>query len=202
MVPRKMVPEKNGPRKNDPREKWSPENWSAEKWSPENWSPEKFSSKIFLRQKNAKKFKRLFYFYQLIPLYTHKNVWRLCHDPTYVPNCRTLKESRKICCRVLGFHRWITSEHSTHTHHDAQRSPHDFLFPVLALFPSFVFVVEFWVFIDWSHPNIPHTHTAMLDAHPTIFRFWVSRRPIFRGPFFPVASFPGTIFPGFLWTVN
>ena len=65
----------------------------------------------------ARKFKRLFHFYQFIPLHTQKNVWRLRHDRTYeyVPNCRTLKESRKICCRVLGFHRLITSQHSTHT---------------------------------------------------------------------------------------
>ena len=55
MVPGKMVPEKNGPRKNGPCEKWS---------------PEKFPSKIVLRQKNARKFKRLFHFYQLIPLHT------------------------------------------------------------------------------------------------------------------------------------
>ena len=103
--PQKMVPRKNGP-----REKWSPDNWS-----PEKWSLEKFASKIDLRQKSARKFERLFYFYQLIPLHTQKNVWRLRHDPTYVPNCRTLKESSKICCRVLGFHRLITSEHSTHT---------------------------------------------------------------------------------------
>ena len=64
MVPGKMVPEKNGPRK-----KWSPE-----KWSPENWSSEKCPSKIVLHQKNARKFKRLFRFYQLIPLHTQKNV--------------------------------------------------------------------------------------------------------------------------------
>ena len=112
------------------------ENWAPENWPPEKWSPEKFASKIVLRQKNARKFKRLFHFYQLIPLHTQKNDWRLRHDPTYVPNCRTLKESREMCCRVLGFHRLITSEHSTHTYHDAQRSPYDFLFPVLALFPS------------------------------------------------------------------
>ena len=59
-----MVPEKNGP-----QGKWSPE-----KWSPENWSSEKFPSKIVLRQKNPRKFERLFHFYQLIPLHTHKNV--------------------------------------------------------------------------------------------------------------------------------
>ena len=125
--PKKMVPEKNGPR---------------EKWSPENWSPEKFPSKIFLHQKNARKFKRLFHFYQLIPLQTQKNVCRLRHDPTYVPNCRTLKESRKICCRVLGFHRLITSEHSTHTPRYSKLTPRIFVsvfrvcFRVLGLLSS------------------------------------------------------------------
>ena len=56
---RKNGPRKNGPRENGPREKWS---------------PEKFPSKIVLRQKNARKFKQFFYFYQLIPLHTQKNV--------------------------------------------------------------------------------------------------------------------------------
>ena len=69
----KNGPQKNGLRKNGPREKWCPEKWSPEKWSPENWSPEKFPSKIVFRQKNARKFKRLFHFYRLIPLHTHKN---------------------------------------------------------------------------------------------------------------------------------
>ena len=120
--------------------------------------------------------------------------WRLRHDPTYVPNCRTLKESRKICCRILGFHRLITSEHSTHTHHDAQRSPHDFLFP------SFGFVFEFCVCcrvlgfhrLITSEHSTP-THTTILDAHPTIFRFWVSRGPIFRGPFFRDSTLAGIL---------
>ena len=79
MVSGKMVPRKNGPQKNRPREKWSPE-----KWSPKYWCPEKCPSKLVLRQKNARKFKRLFNFHQLIPLHTHKNFWRLRHDPTYV----------------------------------------------------------------------------------------------------------------------
>ena len=33
----------------------------------------------------------------------------------HAPNCRTLKESRNLCCRVLGFHRSVTSENSTYT---------------------------------------------------------------------------------------
>ena len=115
----------------------------------EKWSPKKSPSKIVLRQKNTRKFKRLFHFYQLIQLHTQKNVWRFV-------------SKFYVCCRVLGFHILTTSEYST--------------------------------------------HTTMLDAHPTIFRFWVSRGPIFRGsifrwpifrgPFFPAAIFPGTIFLG------
>ena len=98
-----------------------------------------------------------------------------------MPNCRTLRESRKICCRVLGFHRLIASEHSTHTHTTMlDAHPTIFCFRVSGLFPSFGFVVEFWVFIDCSHPNIPHTHH---DA----------RRPPHG---FSFLSFPGTIFPG------
>ena len=75
-VRRKMVPRKNGPQKNGPREKWSPEKWSPKTGPQEKWSPEKFASKIVLRQKNARKFKRLFHFYQLISLHTHKNMYQ------------------------------------------------------------------------------------------------------------------------------
>ena len=115
MVPGKMVPKKNGPQKNGPRK---------------NFLQKLFSVKRMLGNLND------FHFYQLIPLHTQKNVWRLRHDPTYVPNCRTLNESRKICCRVLGFHGLITSEHSTHPHHDARRPPHDFSF---LSFPGTIF---------------------------------------------------------------
>ena len=107
--------------------KWSPEKWFPEKWSRENWCPEKSPSKIVLHQKNARKFKRLFYFYQLIRLHTQKDVWRLRHDPTHAPNCRTLKESRKIYCRVLGFHRLITSEHSRQTPRCSAPTPRFFV---------------------------------------------------------------------------
>ena len=50
---------------------------------------------------------------------------------------------------------------------------------------------------NWSPRKIVpfHTHTTMLDAHPTIFRFWVSRGPFFSGTIFPETIFPGTIFP-------
>ena len=73
MVPGKMVSGKMVSEKWFPK-KQSSEKWSPEKWSPKNWSPEKLPSKIVLRQKNARKFKRLFHFYQLIPLQTQKDV--------------------------------------------------------------------------------------------------------------------------------
>ena len=170
------------------------EKWSAEKWFPEN-GPGKIGDRKNLFQKmfsikSARKFKRLFYFYQLIRLHTQKDVWRLRHDPTYAPNCRTLKESRKIYCRVLGFHRLITSEHSTHIPRCSTLTPWFFCFRVLGLFPSFVFVVEFWVFIDWSHPNIPHKHhDARRQPHDFSFLS-------FPGINFPGTNFPATIFPG------
>ena len=163
---------KNGPQKNGPREKWSPENcfpenWSLEKWFPENWSPEQCPSKIVLSEKIARKYKRLLRFYRLIPLHTQKDVWRLPHDPTYAPNCRTLKESRKVCCQVLRFHRLITSEPSTHTHththHDARRSTHNFLF------------------LSFPRTNFPETIFQVI---------------IFPGTNFPAINFPGFIFPG------
>ena len=84
--------------------------------------------------------------------YTRKKMFDVYFTILHAPNFRTPKESRKVRCRVLGFHRlglchsfgfgsefwvsrqvlglhrFITSQHSTHTHHDARRSPHDFLF--------------------------------------------------------------------------
>ena len=79
---------------------------------------------------------------------------------------------------------WRKTMHRAHTTMlDAH--PTIFCFRVSGLFPSFEFVVEFWVFIDWSHSNIPHTHH---DA----------RRPPHDFSFlsFPRTNFPGTIFSG------
>ena len=61
---------KNGPEKNDPREKWSPEKRSPKKWSTKKMARKKCPQKIVLRQKNARKSERFFYFYRLIPLHT------------------------------------------------------------------------------------------------------------------------------------
>ena len=47
--------------------------------------------------------------------YTHKNMLDVHLTILHAPNYKTLKESKKVCCRVFGFHRLITSENSTHT---------------------------------------------------------------------------------------
>ena len=58
------------------------------------------------------------------------------------------------------------------------------------------FVVRFWVFIDWSHPNILPTHTTPLDAHPTIFSGTIFPGIISPGTNIPATIFPRTFFPG------
>ena len=90
-----------------------------------------------------------------------------------------------VCCQVLGFHRLITLQHSTHTHTtmlDAHRTI--FYFWFLGLFPSIGVVVEFWIFIDWSHSKIPHIHhdarrsphDFLFSSFEFVFEFWVCCR--------------------------
>ena len=56
------------------------------------------------------------------------------------------------------------------------------------------FVVEFWVFIDWSHPNIPPTHH---DARRLLHDFSGDHfsGDFLFGNFFPRDHFSGTFFP-------
>ena len=103
----KVVPEKNGPRKIGPR-KIDPR---------ENDLQKLFSVKRMLGNLND-----FFIFIDWFH-YTHKKMFDV-----YVTILHMHQESRKDCCRVLGFHRLITFEHSTHTRHDTRRSPHGFLF--------------------------------------------------------------------------
>ena len=116
-----------------------------------------------------------FVFINFLPLCTQTNVWRLRQDPTYVPNCGTLKEFRKICCRVLGFHRLITSEHSTHTHTHTMLNAH----PTIICF------------------RFPETNFSGTNFLGTIFpgdhfsRGPFFRRPFFRGPFFRDSYYTG-----------
>ena len=94
------------------------------------------------------------------------------------PNCRTLKESRKVCCWVFGFRRLITSEHFTHTPR------------CLTLTPRF-FVSDFWVcFRVLGLLSI--CKFSQIDHIPTF------HTPFFPGTIFPGIFFSGTIFPGFI----
>ena len=87
--------------------KRSPEISSPGKKSPGKWSLEKCPPKI-VRQKTARIFERLFIIFIDWFHYTHKKMFDVYLTILHAPNCRTLKESRKICCRVLGFYRLIT----------------------------------------------------------------------------------------------
>ena len=91
--------------------------------------------------------------------YAHKKFFDIHLTIQHAPNCRILKESKNVCRQVLGFHRLITSEHSTHAHHDAQRSPHDFLF---LSFPGTIF------------------HRDIQFFRGPCFREFFSRGPFFR----------------------
>ena len=158
MVPRKMVPGEKGPRKNGP--------W---KIGPrKNILQKLFSAKRILGNLNV------FFIFTDWFHYTHKKMFDVHLTILHAPNCRTLKESRKVCCRVLDFHRLITFEHSANTRR-------------CSTLTSRFFVFEFWVccrilgFHRWSHPNIPHTHH---DARhlPHDFLFLSFLGPFFRGP--------------------
>ena len=61
---------------------YTPEKMVPWKKIPGKKTPEKCLIKIILRQKNARKFERPFYFYRLIPPHSQKNVSRLLPDPT------------------------------------------------------------------------------------------------------------------------
>ena len=123
--------------------KWSPENWSSEKWSPEKCPLKLLSVKRMLGNLND------FFIYFDWFYYTHKKVFDVHLTILHAPNCRTLKRSRKVCCRVLGFHRLITSQHSTHVSQCSTLTPRFFgsefsgtIFPG-TIFPGFACVRVF-----------------------------------------------------------
>ena len=128
--------------------------------------------------------------------YTRKKMFNVHLIILHATNCRTLKESRKVCCRVLGFHRLIPSQHSTHTHHDARRSLHDFYIwvsrgPFLrefffpgSIFPGIFFPEDYCSqeFLSWG----------------LFFRGRFFRRPIFwnLGKMVPRKNGPRKMVPG------
>ena len=150
--PRKYGPRKIGPRKNGPRK---------------NVLQKLFSIKRMLGNLNA------FFIYIDWFHYTHKKMFDVHLTILHAPNCRTLKESRLVCCRVLRFHRLITFEHSTHTPRCS------------TLIPRF-FVSEF------SRTIFPGTIFLGTNFPGTIFLGTNVPGTISLG-----TNFPGTIFPGF-----
>ena len=90
----------------------------------------------------------------------------------HAPNCRTLNQS--VCCRVLGFHRLITSEHS-------KRTPR-----CSSLTPQF-FVSEFWV--CFRVLGSERFITSLNSAHTPPCSTLTTR--------FFVSEFSETIFSGF-----
>ena len=124
MVRRKKSPEIFCP------EKWSPGKESLEKWSlgkkvPGKMLLGKYPPKIILQKRVLGNLDDFFIFIHWFH-FTHKKMFDVHLTILHVPNCRTLKESRKVFCRVLGSYKLITSQHSMHTHHDVRHSPHYF----------------------------------------------------------------------------
>ena len=152
-IPRKMVLGKNGPRKIGLRK---------------NVLQKLFSVKRMLGNLN-----NFFIFIDWFH-YTHEKMFDVHLTILHAPNCRTLKKSRKVCCWVLGFHRWITSEHFTRTHHDAWRSPYEFLFPVFefsrTIFPGTIFR---WPYFrdSCSYTIRVITHIDSLEPFFFVFNF-------------------------------
>ena len=142
---------KGYPGKRSPK-KWSPGKKSMDKKSPEKWYlgikvPGKNGlKKLFSVKRMLVNLNNFFIFIDWFH-YTHKNMFDVHLTILHAPNCRTLKESRNVCCRVLGFHRLITSKNSTHTHTHTPRcstlTPRFFIFDswvcfrVLGLLSSF-----------------------------------------------------------------
>ena len=151
MVPGKLVPGKNGP-----REKWSPKKMVPGKNGPrKNVLQELFSVKRMLG--NLNDFIFIVWFH-----YTHTKIIVGHLTILHALNCRTPKGSRKVCCLVLGFHRLITSEHSTHTLQCLTLTPRffvSFLSPRIGAFGNFwnyfanfenLQIWQAWIFLYFS----------------------------------------------------
>ena len=81
-----------------------------------------------------------------------------------------------VCCRVLGFHRSIASQHSTHTHthYDARRPPHDFSFLSFpgTIFPGIIFPGDHF-------SREPFFRDSFYSHHPERMRFLLWETLIF-----------------------
>ena len=113
----------------------------------------------------------------------------------YAPNCRTLKESRKVCCRVLGFHRLIRSQYSTHTPQCSTLTPRFFRGP---FFRGPFFRGPFFRGPFSRGPFFRGPFFRELFSKGPFFRDFFSKGPFFRDLFFK-GPFSGDFFPGGLF---
>ena len=110
----------------------------------------------------------------------------------HAPNCRKLKESRKISYRVLGFHRLITSQHSTHTPRCSTLTPRFFASEFSGtIFPGTNFLKTISPGTNFPGTNFLKTIFPGTNLPGTIFP-----GNNFPGTIFPGTNFLGTIFPG------
>ena len=126
----------------------------------------------------------------------------------HAPNCRTLKKSRTVCSRVLGFHRLITSQHFTHTPRCSTLNPPFFRGPFLEdfFFPGTILTGIFfpWTFFprdNFSRDFLPDVLTERFKLSPTNphtqtypFQFWNGYTHTMLEAHSTI--FPGTILPG------
>ena len=152
----KMIPGKNGPWKNGLR-----------KNGPRKIGPRKIGPRLNARP--------TIFCFQVLGLFRtfHAHIAMLNARPTI------------FCFRVLGL--FASSgfvSNIPRTHHDAQRPPHDFLFP------SFGFVCHICLATILPGINFPGTNFSGINFPGTIFpgdhfsRDHFSRGSFFRGPFF------------------
>ena len=141
--------------------------------------------------------------------------WAIFGDFSY-----NSRESRKICCRVLGFHRLIISEHSTHTPRCSTPTPRCFV----SEFPGGHFSGDHFSRVSsfrgsfFRGPFFRKPCFRDSDIHMILFGLDKSTLKVYekknvfilhnfpgghfpgdhfsRGPFFSGIIFPRTIFPG------
>ena len=149
MVPesRKNAPQKNGPRKNGPQEKWSPG-----KMVPGKMSFKKSNSTMFVRFSTFRESRK-------------NGPWKMVpgkNGPRKIGPSKNVLQKLFPVKRMLGnlndFFIFIDLLHCTH------KKIIDVYLTILHMHQTVEhwrspgrFVVEFWDFLNWSHPNIPHT---------------------------------------------
>ena len=150
------------------------EKWSSEKWSPEKWSPGKMVPGKMVLEKNGP--------------------WKNGPREKWFPENWSLENwSPEKCSRVLGFHRLITSQHSTHTHTHTLRCSK----PTQRFFVP-EFSGDHFSGDKFSRDQFSGDHFSRGPFfRGPFFSGTVFPRTIFQGDFFSGAISPGTIFPGF-----